>query len=159
MASSDVLPFFAYFLTRFDLMMADVMEKFVAYAVFAAMLASIWTRVWRLDTGARALTLAATGVAVAIPLEIVQMFIPVRVPSLTDLILAGCGSVVGAIAQEKAVMFYCFARSRDAVRPEVRGRKPSTPADLAPTDVLVATLMDPHAGAPVEHVPTRRPRS
>ena len=42
--SEKFLPFMGYFLTRFDLMMDDVMEKFGIYALFAALLVSIQYR-------------------------------------------------------------------------------------------------------------------
>ncbi len=158
LASTDFLPFFAYFTTRFDIMMADVMEKFVSYAVFAALLTTAWTRVRRLNTTARMLVVPAIGVAVSIPLEIMQMYIPVRVPSLTDLILAWGGCVVGVLGQERAAMFYRLATSRDAVAPELRGHQPGTSPEFAPTDALVATLMDPHTDAPVERVPIHPPK-
>ena len=87
------------------------------------------------------------------------MYIPVRVASLTDLILAACGSAVGVFAQERMLIFYHFSSSTEAVRPEARGRGAAAPEDLSPTDALIASLMDPYTEAPAEHVPTRTPKA
>ena len=153
LASTDFLPFFAYFTTRFDLMMADVMEKFVSYAVLAVLLATCWTRVGRLGVASRAAVLGAVGVAVAMPLEIVQAYIPVRVAGLTDLILAACGCVAGTIAQEKAVGFYDLVtcrRAAEAKRDPRASREPARVPAMTPADQLVASLIDPREDAPAE---------
>jgi VanZ family protein len=155
--SAEFLPFFGYFVTRFDLMMDDVMEKLLVYALLGALLATCSRRLQALSMWSRVATLATIGVMIAIPLEVVQMFIPIRVASLTDLILAGCGCAAGAIGQEHAVGFYRFATS--AKWPTSTGPPREGPASPvpSPTEVLFDSLLDEDPAAPVEPSPTRKP--
>ncbi|UCE60011.1 MAG: VanZ family protein [Phycisphaerales bacterium] len=158
LASNDLLPFFAYFANRFDLMIDDVMEKSVSYALFAAMLVGFWAKAQRLDIARRAVAIAAIGIGVSIPLELVQMFISVRITSLTDPILAGVGCVVGVLAQEKVVIFqsYALARPTDESRAKARER---AERELPPTDALIATLIGSDTEVPPERVSTRSTKS
>lgn len=148
--SKGFLPFFAYFVTRFDLMMDDVMEKFVSYALFAALLAACWARVANLATSSRVLAVTTVGVAISVVIEAVQMFIPVRVTSLTDPILAACGCVVGVLGREHAVAFYRFATTHQMLGPKEPQAEREVPARLPSTDTLIASLTEPRPDAPVE---------
>ena len=157
LASPEFWPFFGYFITRFDLMMDDVMEKFGAYALFAALLVTCWSRVRDLPIWSRVAWVTMVGVALSIPLEIVQAYIPVRVTSLTDLILAGGGCVAGVLAQEHAIRFYRFAVSHELPTWDGSRTEPGPPPGLSPTDVLVGSLLDQNENAPTEPPPGRRP--
>jgi len=150
LSSECFLPFFAYFTTRFDVMAADVMEKFVSYALFALFLVAAWPRMQRLSPMPRTFLVAAAGVTVSIPLEAVQMYISVRVASLTDLILAAGGCAFGVLVHQNAADWYS-AQTRDG-RVDRRARDDSRAGalPLSPSDELVATLIDPHAEAPRE---------
>ncbi len=154
LASKGFLPFFAYFVARFDLMMSDAMEKFASYAVFSALLAMCWSRMTGLDTRLRILPIMTLGVAMSIAIEIPQMYIPVRVTSLTDPILAAAGCLTGVLAQQHAVMFYRFASSRAVIAPHITVQPETTTGALAPSDALIAGLMDPRPDAPTEPMPT-----
>ncbi len=156
-ASREFWPFFGYFITRFDLMMDDVMEKFGAYALFAALLVTCWSRVRDLPMWSRVARVTIVGVALSIPLEIVQAYIPVRVTSLTDLILAGGGCIAGVLAQEHAVRFYRFAVSHELPAMDGSRPEPGVPAGFSPTDVLVGSLLDPDENAPAERPFTGKP--
>lgn len=157
--SEGFLPFFAYFVTRFDLMMADAMGKFASYAVFSALLATCWTSVIGCDTKTRLLSITTVGVAMSVGIEIVQMYMPVRVTSLTDPILASAGCLSGVLMQQHILGFYRIAMSRAVLGPEaIREVSPAVP-ELAPADALVATLMDPRDDAPVEPSPMRPSRT
>jgi hypothetical protein len=156
-ASESFLPFFAYFVTRFDLMMDDVMEKFVSYALFAALLVTCWARAGRVATSSRVFVVAAVGVAISVVIEIAQMFIPVRVTSLTDPILAAAGCAVGVLGQEYAVSFYRFASTHEMLGPAEAEPRPTMVGDLAPADALIASLAEPRQDAPVEPSPKPRP--
>ncbi|MGB2988120.1 MAG: VanZ family protein [Phycisphaerae bacterium] len=158
LSSEGFLPFFAYFLARFDLMMADAMEKFASYLVFSALLAVCWTRVSSLATKPRLLAILAVGVALSVGIEITQLFIPVRVTSLTDPILACGACLTGVLAQQHGARFYRFATSTAALGPDERQRIPAGAVRRAPSDVLVATLMEPRVDAPAEPSPMRTPR-
>ncbi len=162
LSSSAFLPFFAYSSARFDLMMNDLMEKFVSYAVLAALLATCWSRVIGASGKARMMPIMGVCVALSAALEIVQMFIPVRVISLTDPILAACACVVGVIAQEHAVSFYTYALSHQPVGPggmrQPARRDAYEPYEaLSLTDELIATLSEPSEQAPTEPSPSQTP--
>ncbi len=147
-ARPEFSPFVGYFATRFDLMIDDVMEKFVAYAVFGALLAGCWLRSHTL----RARLLSSAGVAAALSgfLELVQMYIPVRVTSLTDPILAASGCAAGVLAREHLVRFYRRAMSWPTADTASPPRDRSGGADMKLTDELIGTLIDPAPGTPSE---------
>ena len=81
------------------------------------------------------------------------MYMPVRVTSLTDPILAAAGCLVGVLAQQHAAAFYRLAASRTIHVPHTAPIPEAATPDLGPTDTLVAGLMDPEAGAPTESIP------
>ncbi len=153
LASTGFLPFFSYFMARFDLMMGDVMEKFFCYALLAMLLAASWKRVENVAPMSRLMTISVAGLLLCAGIEIVQMFIPVRVTSLTDPILACGGCVVGVVGHRwGAIVLQAGARRRaDLAREQERVLWP--PERMAPTDELVATLTQPHPDAPVEETP------
>lgn len=149
LTSTSFLPFHGYFATRFDVMMADLMEKFAAYVLFAAML--ITARPALRDAGGLKgmFKVVCLGVTVATLIEFVQMFVPTRVAGLTDLIIAACGCATGVMVQEHVVKFRSVARSLATDASE-------TTPPLSPTDELLAQLTDAHPDSPVEEVPDQR---
>ncbi len=157
-SASAFLPFMAYFVTRFDLMMTDVMEKVAAYAVLAAALSFGWRRVAGLPIWPRLLRITALTMLLASVIEALQMFIPVRVVSLTDPILAATGCIVGVVLHHRVVSFLQFARSHAVVDGE--GRLVSSPpaGHASLPDSLLGSLSEPHPNAPVERVPEVRER-
>jgi len=152
LASRGFLPFFAYFLARFDLMMADVMEKFASYAILAAALATFWSRPPQGPSRRRVYEIVTLGLLLASAIEVVQMFMPVRVVSLTDLILALAGCVAGLVGQKHAARFYRYATSH-----RMFGPIPQVVSDasnrLTSVDELIATLTEVDPNAPVERLP------
>ena len=148
--SQGFLPFFSYFMARFDIMMDDVMEKFAAYAVFAALFMTGWTRIFQPAKKPRIVAVVAIGVLLQTVVELAQAYMPVRVTSLTDLILAATGCLIGALVQEQAVAFYWLARSDRAAAPGLHAANPQAADGLSPGDALIASLMDPHPDAPSE---------
>ncbi len=155
-ASPNFLPFFAYFIARFDVMMIDVMEKAASYVVFSALLSFYLSYRAGFVGRPRALPVVAVGVTLATVIEVAQMFISVRVTGLTDPIVAAGGCLVGVYAQQHIVAFYRFARSTGVVAPE---EAPHARAALAPADALIATLTEPHPEAPVEPSPVPKSRT
>jgi VanZ family protein len=154
--NESFLPFFAYFMSRFDLMMADAMQKFASYMLFAMLLAMWWSQVARSEMRSPVLAITAVGVSLSLLIELVQLFIPVRVTSLTDPILAGAGCVTGVLAQRHIADFYHFARTRPPAYQVDRARRQRSPfAELPLDDALIATLYDPRPDAPVEPSPKR----
>jgi len=149
LTSTSFLPFHGYFATRFDVMMADLMEKFAAYVLFAALL--VTARPALRDAGGwkGMFKVLCFGVTTATLIECLQMFIPTRVAGLTDLIIAACGCAAGALVREHVVKFQFVARSLAADASEW------TP-QLSPTDELVAGLMDARPDSPVEIAPGQR---
>ncbi len=155
MSATEFLPFMAYFVTRFDLMMTDVMEKFASYAVLAALLARFWRRAATMSTYRTTITAAYVCVLLSCAIEVAQLFIRVRVVSLTDPILAAVGAVIGVTTQAKFMAFYRHVT--DAPQPNVTGGAVARdPAPLGPTDALIATLTETRDDAPREPSPQRR---
>ncbi len=153
-SSMGFLPFFAYFVTRFDLMIDDAMEKFAAYAVFAALLTAVSARLANTSVWTRMRRVAVLGVSISVMIEIVQMYMPVRVASLTDPILAFCGCSIGVMAKEQAVAFYWYAVTHEMIGPEGMRRDEGVLTRMPTTDELIGTLIEPHPEAPVEMPPT-----
>ena len=148
LSSSSFLPFFAYFFARFDIMMGDVLEKLLSYILLAATLSACWAPLRRNDVASRLITVTGICLVISVSIEIAQMFIDVRVTSLTDPILAAAGALVGVLGQQNAAAFYQFATARDG------GVEPvAADAAFSPTDALVGSLIDPQADAPVEATP------
>jgi len=139
--------------------MADVMEKFASYLVLAVVLTMSWPRVARRPLRERVWWVGGVCVALAGVIELAQVYITVRVPSLTDPILAGVGAVVGVIGHAHLSVFY-----RRALALEEAGRRPgetTAPVRLGLTDELISTLTEPHPGAPKERpaAPEQSPHS
>ena len=151
------LPFFGYFMTRFDIMMDDVMEKFLSYAVFGLLACLSWRRLATCSFSARLTRVLAVGVLVSSAIECVQMFIPVRVASLTDPILAAGGCLVGVVAKDHAQAFYRFALTREMAGPRTSDSTLETRIPRTLTDDLIGTLTEPHPDAPEERLPSQEP--
>ncbi|MCH8148714.1 MAG: VanZ family protein [Planctomycetes bacterium] len=150
-------PFLGYFATRFDLMMDDVMEKFGVYAVFAALLVLSRPALQLFSLPRRVVWVAFLGAAISVPLEIVQAYIPVRVTSLTDPILAACGSAAGVLLLAHATNFYYYARSSEFFAKVASEESRRGSRRMSPTDSLIAELMDEKEGAPTEPSLDREP--
>lgn len=158
-SAPEFLPFFAYLANRLDIMLADVIEKCAMYALFAALLAVAWSRTSGKLHSPRIFSITACGVAIAAIIEIVQMYILVRVACLTDIILAAAGCITGTLAHQLGVWYYCAVfDAQGAVRGTAipQSATPAVSEDLSPTDALVGSLIDPHPDAPLESTP--RPR-
>lgn len=158
-SKAEFWPFVAYFVARFDIMMADVMEKFASYLVLAVVLTMSWRRVARCPLRERALWVGGVCVALSGVIELAQVYISVRVPSLTDPILAAVGAVVGVVGHAHVLVFY-----RRALALEEAGRRPGermAPTRMGPTDELISTLAEPHPDAPLERpaAPEQSPHS
>ena len=151
--SAGFLPFFAYFMARFDIMMADVLEKVIGYVLLAATLTACWAPVCKRSTASRLFIVTAVCLVISLVIEMTQMFIPIRVPSLTDPILAVAGAMVGVLGQQNAARFYRFALATDHTAAPLAPSAEQA-STLSPLDELVSTLADPHPDAPVESVPT-----
>jgi hypothetical protein len=99
-------------------------------------------------------TVLATGVALSLVIEAVQMFMTVRITSLTDPLLALAGCLIGVITLQQMAMFHRDATDLVPVRIQV----PSDAVEpLPPADALIASLTDPHPDAPIEPSRGRQP--
>lgn len=174
--SKGFLPFHAYFDARFDLMIDDAMEKFGSYALLAMLLASGWpglqrgTLCVRSGTRARLTTITAIGLTLCVVIEVIQMYIPVRITSLTDPILAGAGCVTGFVAQDQLALIVRSVIAGEtpySAAADERPRAATVTPRLTPADALIATLTEPHPDAPIEpelkptaeRLPHRQPQS
>jgi hypothetical protein len=156
-ASPALLPFMGYFATRFDVMLTDVIEKCTAYATFAALLATSWPRIADRSLARKISAILPAGLILCALIECVQVFLPVRIPSLTDPLLAGFGCVVGVAAQAYAVDGWRFALTHELLGPRNRRGSAAMPQRLSLTDQLVGTLIDPNDNAPTERPPADHP--
>jgi len=148
LSAREFLPFFAYFHARFDLAMGDIMSKGAAYVVFAMLLALCWTRYHGrpLSVRLRAVMLVAAGISV--PLEVAQIALRGRIPSLTDPIIAVIACACGVVLQDKLALFLRQATGIEAAQD---AEAPTGhPPGWTITDELVASLIDSTAGAPIE---------
>jgi len=157
LASPAFRPFMGYFVTRFDVMFTDVAEKCSAYAVFAALLATSWTRIADRPLAGKINALLPVGLVLCILIECVQVFLPVRVPSLTDPILAGLGCVVGVMAQVYATDCWRFAQTHEMLGPHHRIKVSNPYRGDSLADQLLGSLSDPDERAPHEPSPAQTP--
>lgn len=146
--SSNLLPFFTYVQNRFDIMLDDMAEKLAAYFVFAALLLASSRDARRISVRNGVCQLALFSGLLSCALEIAQVFVVVRVPSLTDPILAVAGSTAGALFYFVAADFvrFAFAPSPQAAPSPASETMPA----LGLVDSLIASLMDSHSSAPQE---------
>lgn len=149
------LPLYAYFNVRFHIMAQDFAQKLVSFTLLGALVVSSSARLSALPLKQRFWRAVLIGLGVSLTLEIAQMFLRVRVTSLTDLIIAGVGSGVGVIVKEHAATLYRFA-----TEPEVEETESPAPPEsqLGLMDELLGTLADEHPDAPIERVPQRAPQ-
>jgi VanZ family protein len=157
-SNAAFMPFTAYSLARHDAVLSDLTEKVAVYAVLAGLLAAC-----RMGASSRASGMGfgrvlAVCVGLSSVIEVVQVFIPIRVPSLTDPILAAVGCVLGVGVQRTVISLFRFARAHEVVGPSeliaTQGGQ-----SLGLTDRLIATLTEPDPKAPIEIPPTHIPRS
>lgn len=156
LTSEGFLPFFAYFAARFDVMMSDVMAKFAGFGLLGALMAMWWARPGATAACRGLPSILAVCLGLSVLIEAVQLFMPVRVASLTDPILAGGGCLVGVVVQRQAWLWW---HGRSRAIPELPSRAEAAlrrAPELGPTDLLVTGLADPHPDAPRERVPHQR---
>ena len=154
--STAFLPFMAYFVTRFDIMMTDVMEKFASHMLFAGLLATCWVRVSRLRLSHQLSYILPVSVIMAITVESVQMFIPVRMTTLSDPLVAAAGCMVGVVLRQHVLSFLNFSATHDFIGPQDVQTLAASERQHTLSDGLIASLTDPDENAPVEPSPTRR---
>jgi VanZ family protein len=157
LSAAAFLPFMAYFDTRVDLMMTDAIEKFAVYALLAGSLHLSLKSFAGRALGSRLVSTTAVGVALATLIEAAQMFLPVRVVSLTDPLIAAAASITGTVLADHAARFYGWAMTREVLGPDerfVRGARA-----LSLTDEILATLGEPDPRAPTETPPAPVPKA
>ncbi len=144
---TEWLPFYAYFNGRFHLMLADMLSKGVSFAILGSLAIFAMPGLACKPLRGRIGLLALAGMCIAIPMEIIQYYKPVRVTSLTDVILAGIGAGTGVALQHHLVIFYQFATEH--YQRHCRRRKKI----VRPVDELMSSLLDSDLEAPVEEMP------
>ena len=86
---------------------------------------------------ARTATIALSALSLSTAIELAQLFIPSRVPSVSDLIIACMAASVATIWCQYAFDFYAQARKRYGRVPEFRAGQ----ARMSPVDWLIASLI------------------
>ena len=159
------LPFHGYYLTRFDWMVEDLAEKMVAFGLLGGLIGLAVRRARQGSTSRSAWAAAAAATAFSLPIELTQAFSPVRVASVTDLLLAGCAAAAGVLLFEKASTVWrsCTLKRVQTesfdVHPLPQGRE-RFPSDLTLTDALIDNLtrVDPRAPREVAPTPAAKPQ-
>jgi VanZ family protein len=150
-ASFEVLPFASYFHARFTVMADDIAGKVTAYAAFSALAVASSRRLSELSSGQRMVRLIPAAAAIALVIEAAQLFVPARVPALSDLLLACGGAWLGIVLHEHGVRITRFAASARALP----GDLVAAAGEMGILDELLATLSEPRGDAPRE--PSPRP--
>lgn len=159
LSAASFMPFMAYFETRVDVMLTDVLEKVISYALLAASMVGGWSSFRGRSSGRRLILVTAIGVALAAAIEAAQLLLPVRVVSLTDLVLAAVGCLLGVMFAEHVAAFVEFVRTHRVLGPGERPRSLPPLVAVGPVEQLMSTLGDPYDAAPREPTPTRRDAS
>ncbi len=146
--SSEVLPFYSYYVGRFDRVCADFWGKSMRFAFLGISLWMCWRH--RLQ---RSLELRAAGIAFIVMLfslaiESAQIFLRSRVTCLTDVLTAPLAAWVGVILAQYAADFY---RHATTARPTPTVDTDERRHRFTPTDALVATLIPDNLAQAGEH--------
>lgn len=157
-SSYGFLPFFAYFLARFDLMMGDASGKFLMYFIFAVLFAAGSTRLKDKTLKVRIIVITLCGLTMSIMIEMIQLLMPVRVTSLTDPIIAFVATLAGVVGFDFAKVFYHFALAQEGEISLSAQIDPANAGGLSPADAMIADLADPYQDAPVEPDPSTAPQ-
>ena len=150
LASDDLLPFYAYHTGRFDRVCADFWGKTLRYGFLGIALWVYWRGWSGRSAGRRALGIATIALLISASVETCQVFLLSRIPSFTDVIIAGFAASVGMVCAQYVADFYRHAVG-DALPPQPGQIGASR--TLTPTDELIATLIpdgmpQPQAASP-----------
>lgn len=152
-SSAAFLPFMAYFQTRVDLMLTDVLEKLFSYALFAGLVAAGWSSIRRMTMGRRIIRTTAIGLTLASGIEVAQLFLPIRVVSLTDLVLAATSCLVGVMLQAHAASLLRYIMIHHILGPGTPSIALPPMNTIAQVEQIMSTLTDPSPNAPREPAP------
>ena len=150
-AAEDFLPFNSYFNGRFDLAARDMMGKSVSYLIFGALFAAASRASGTRSPAARGFLIVGVATTMSAVIEFVQIYLVVRVPSLTDPIIAACGCGMGVLVHSRATAAYRLAVAGESPRTAIGSQEVPHPSL---TDRLISELAEPRVGAPRE--PVRR---
>ncbi|MHC4089431.1 MAG: VanZ family protein [Planctomycetota bacterium] len=145
-SSNHLLPFYAYHVGRFDLVCADFWGKSLRYGFLGIALWMCLKAGSARSLPRRALRITAVVVVVSVVVETCQFFLISRIPSLTDVIIAGLAAWAGTVCAQYAVDFY--GRAVQEARPQTSARR-ALPGALSPTDALIASLIPDGVAEPV----------
>jgi len=145
--SSQVLPFYSYYMGRFDRVCADFWGKSLCWGFLGVAMWMCWAG--RPSCSLRGATLSVVGTALLLSatVEASQLFLRSRVASLTDIIIAPLAAWIAAILAQYAADF-CGGAVRSLHRPVAAEQPHEVRWSL--TDALVGTLIpDPPPREPV----------
>ncbi len=152
--SAAMTPFVSYAQARFNDAFADFADKVALFAVWAAVYLCSSTPRFGRFRGVTGVRVVFVGVALSVAVEVVQVLLPIRVPSFTDPIVAAVGCLLGVGAYRSVQSLFRFAASHELIQPDKAVRIPRD-VPLALPDQLIATLSEPDPKAPAEGSPHR----
>ncbi|MEK6675628.1 MAG: VanZ family protein [Planctomycetota bacterium] len=151
-----LIPFFSSFQAKLDSTVDDMMGKLLSYALFAGLLAHLYSRNGSRPFRPSAVAVCILGAVISATIEIAQIFLPTRTPSITDVLYAMVGCRLGLWAHD-GLQFasHLIERARASMlsQPQERIVDP-----LAWANALMASLADPRDDAPKERIPQVAPR-
>lgn len=154
---STLIPFATFPAGRFDLIACDALEKVGMFALLASLL---WTadRARKIAGSRRALSRAVQRcVGLAAVIEVAQIVIPPRTPSLTDVLLAAIGAVLGCAMSRWLAARWSEAVERRAELARRVGGEALPQRVFTPLEELIGSLCEPHPVAPHEPDARRAP--
>ncbi|MFQ5489387.1 MAG: VanZ family protein [Phycisphaerae bacterium] len=135
--SAEIVPFHSYYLGRFDRVCADFWGKSLRYGFLAVGLWAWWPIRRGGSLQSKTARIALTTLGLALLVEMAQLFIRSRVPSVTDLLIAGVAGCVAPIWCQYLLDFYVHALKRHSGRRRIQTPQPR----MSPADWLIASLI------------------
>ncbi len=153
--STAFLPFI--FVTRFDVMMTDVMEKFASHALFAALLATCWVRACacRISHSPGSRNHGGRS-GIRTDVHPGSLLPSAALTTLSDPLVAAAGCMIGAVLRQHVLSFLNFSATHDFIGPQDTQTLAASEHRHTLSDGLIVSLTDPDENAPVEPAPTHR---
>ena len=141
-ASPEILPFYSYYLGRFDRVCADFWSKMLRFGFLGVGIWMCWPALRRRSLRSQMAVTGGVVMLIATATETAQIVIRSRVASATDVLIAGLAAWLGVLVAQYAVDLQHHVEQRT-----VAGETQTPPAQpaLPPADALIASLIPDEA--------------